>query len=177
MTVRKYGAGVGHERLRAVQLVELDAAACEHRTYMLRDRLVLDHAGREDAREGEFGYVVLRGAEASRQDHHLRLRQSVAQRLLDAGGIVSDREPLGYRYACGVELLGYAYRVGVDDLSYEDLVTYGDYGCLYHRILLFTSIRRCFSSIGHFVFLSGTYGIFPYICAQNQYSDTNGKFQ
>lgn len=42
---------------------------------------------------------------------------------------------------------------------------------------LFTSIRQCFSSIGHFVFLSGTYRIFPYICAQNQYSDTNGKFQ
>lgn len=132
--VGQHGAGVGHQSLRAVQLVELYAAACEHRAYVLGHGLVLDHACAEDAREGELGDVVLGGAEASRQDHHLRLRQRMAQRLLDASGVVAHRETFGNGYACGVELLGYACRVGIDDLTDEDLVAYGDYGCLYHDL-------------------------------------------
>ena len=129
--VEQHRAACGDHRLRAVQLVELDAPFREHSLHVVRDPLVAAHLAAEHLREGLLGDVVLRGAEAAGDDGDLRSRQGPFDGFDDLRAVVADRELLADHDARGVEVFGNGYRIGVHDLADEYFVADGDDGCLH----------------------------------------------
>ena len=124
-------AACGNHCLRAVELVEPDAALGEHFLDVLRYPLVIAHFAVEHLCEGLLGDVVLRGAEASRDDGHLRAREGVFHGLDNLCPVVADRDFLADHDAGRIEVFGNGNRIGIHDLSDEYFIADGD-DCRFH---------------------------------------------
>lgn len=129
--VEQHRAARGDHRLRTVEFVELDAAFGEHFLNVPGHPFVVAHVAAEHLREGLFGDVVLRGAESSGDDGHLRAGEGALRGFDDLRAVVADRDFLADHDARRIEVLGDGDRIGVDDLPDEYFVADGDDGCLH----------------------------------------------
>ena len=120
--VEEHRAARGDHRLRAVQLVEVDAAFGEHPLDVRGHPFVVAHVAAEQFGERLFGDVVLRGAQAARDDRHLRHAERPLHGAGNLRAVVADRDFFADDDARGVEVLGDGYGVRVHDLAYEDFV-------------------------------------------------------
>ena len=132
--VEEHRAARGDHRLRAVQLVEVDAAFGEHPLDVRGHPFVVAHVAAEQFGERLFGDVVLRGAQAARDDRHLRHAERPLHGAGDLRAVVADRDFFADDDARGVEVLGDGYGVRIHDLADEDFIADGDDRCFHGNI-------------------------------------------
>ena len=124
--IEEHRAGCRDERLALIEFVVGDAAAFEHPSHMIGDPLIADQFAIEKVGERAFGYIVLRGAEAAREDCHLALRHGPLQGCDDRFAVVAHRLLFVDDDPGIVEVAGNGNGVRIDDLSDEDLVADGN---------------------------------------------------
>ena len=129
--VEEHRAALGYERLAAVEFVEVDAARLEHPPDVLLDRRVDNQPTVEHLGEGLLRDVVLRGAEAARENHDVGLGEAALERFDDLPAVVAYRALLVHDDTRRVEVFGNGYRIGVHNLADENLIADGQDGGLH----------------------------------------------